>query len=106
MRRAAILVVPLLLLLVPAGAGAATKRERQRIGAERGVTAAATKAARVFTLSRGDEHALYGCLRAIVRGGAERVVDAGPGVEPGSLAVAGQRLYWTRDGVAQAAQAG
>jgi hypothetical protein len=35
----------------------------------------------------------------IVRGGSEHVVDPGPGVEHGSLAVAGRRLYWTRDGV-------
>jgi hypothetical protein len=36
-----------------------------------------------------------------VRGGEERVVDAGPGIEHFSLAVAGRRLYWMRDGVPQ-----
>jgi len=35
----------------------------------------------------------------IVRRGTEQVADAGPGVEHFSLAVAGRRLYWTRDGV-------
>ncbi len=33
-----------------------------------------------------------------VHGGREEVLDAGPGVEPGSLAVAGRRLYWTSGG--------
>ena len=32
--------------------------------------------------------------------GARRCSTPGPGVEPGSLAVAGRRLYWTRDGAA------
>ena len=41
----------------------------------------------------------------IVRGRRERVADAGPGIEPSSLAVAGGRLYWTRDGLPQSAQA-
>jgi hypothetical protein len=40
----------------------------------------------------------------LVRGGRERVVDAGPGIEPGSLAIAGRRLYWMRDGVPRTAQ--
>jgi len=40
----------------------------------------------------------------IVRGGRERVVDPGPGIEPGSIAIAGRRLYWMRDGVARTAQ--
>jgi hypothetical protein len=35
----------------------------------------------------------------IVRGEAEHVADAGPGIEHFSLAVAGRRLYWMRDGV-------
>jgi hypothetical protein len=35
----------------------------------------------------------------IVRGGGEQVADPGPGVEPFSLAVAGRRVYWMRDGV-------
>ena len=34
----------------------------------------------------------------IVRGGREQVVDPGPGIELFSLAVAGTRLYWMRDG--------
>ena len=34
-----------------------------------------------------------------VRGATEEVLDAGPGIEPGSLAIAGRRLYWTRDGL-------
>ena len=34
----------------------------------------------------------------VVRGGSERVVDPGPGVEHFSLAVAGRQLYWMRDG--------
>ena len=42
----------------------------------------------------------------VVAGREERVVDAGPGVEPGSLALAGARLYWTRDGLPQSAQLG
>ena len=172
-------------------AGAAGKRERERICAQRGATAAASPAARVFEVDRGGDHTLYGCLRAggrlqklaawfscecsvgdeiapgvellagrfvalthypscgpfpcetgpsytlrnlrsrrtvlpqgpvsqvvagqgfyayedgrvvLVRGASERVVDAGPGVEPGSLAIAGTRLYWTRDGLPQSAQ--
>jgi hypothetical protein len=36
-----------------------------------------------------------------VRGGVERVVDAGPGIERASLAAAGRRLYWMRDAVPQ-----
>jgi hypothetical protein len=36
-----------------------------------------------------------------VRGGEERVVDAGPGIEHFSLATAGRRLYWMRDGAPQ-----
>lgn len=36
-----------------------------------------------------------------VRGGVERVVDAGPGIERSSLAAAGRRLYWMHDGVPQ-----
>jgi hypothetical protein len=34
----------------------------------------------------------------IVRGGSEQVADPGPGIERFSLAVAGTRLYWMRDG--------
>jgi hypothetical protein len=37
----------------------------------------------------------------VVRRGVERVVDAGPGIEHFSLAAAGRRLYWMRDGVPQ-----
>jgi hypothetical protein len=33
-----------------------------------------------------------------VRRGREEVLDAGPGIEHFSLAVAGRRLYWMRDG--------
>jgi hypothetical protein len=172
-------------------AGAAGKRERERICAKRGATAAASATARVFEVDRDGDRTLYGCLRAggrlqalarwfscdcsvgddpapgvallagrfvalthhpscgpfpcetgpsytlhnlrsgravspqgpvsqvvpgegfyayedgrvvLVRGGAERVVDAGPGVEPGSLAIAGRRLYWMRDGLPQSAR--
>lgn len=35
--------------------------------------------------------------------GGEGVLDAGPGVDPTSLAVAGARVYWTRGGAAQSA---
>lgn len=49
---------------------------------------------------------------AFVRGSAlvasdaagERVLDPGPGIEPGSLAFAGSLLYWTRDGAARSAR--
>jgi hypothetical protein len=41
----------------------------------------------------------------VVRGRRERVVDDGPGVEHFSLAVAGDRLYWMRDGLPQSARA-
>jgi hypothetical protein len=34
------------------------------------------------------------------------VLDPGPGVEPGSLATAGNRIYWTRSGAAQTFLAG
>jgi hypothetical protein len=37
----------------------------------------------------------------LVRGGIERVVDGGPGIERSSLAAAGRRLYWMRDGAPQ-----
>jgi hypothetical protein len=37
----------------------------------------------------------------VVRGGAEQVADAGPGIERFSLAVAGTRLYWMRGGLPQ-----
>jgi hypothetical protein len=40
----------------------------------------------------------------MVRGRSQRVLDEGPGVEPGSLAVAGDRLYWIRDGEPQLAR--
>ena len=36
-----------------------------------------------------------------VRDGGEQVLDAGPGIEHFSLAAAGRRLYWMRDGVPQ-----
>jgi hypothetical protein len=32
----------------------------------------------------------------VARGTAQEVLDPGPGIEPGSLAAAGQRLYWMR----------
>jgi hypothetical protein len=35
-------------------------------------------------------------------GASDRVVDSGPGIELNSIAFAGNTLYWTRDGVAQA----
>jgi hypothetical protein len=42
----------------------------------------------------------------VVRGTAQEVLDPGPGIEPGSLAAAGQRLYWLRGGVPFTALAG
>jgi hypothetical protein len=42
----------------------------------------------------------------VVRGTAQEVLDPGPGVEPGSLAAAGQRLYWMRGGLPFTALAG
>jgi hypothetical protein len=39
-------------------------------------------------------------------GTAQEVLDPGPGVEPGSLAAAGQRLYWMRGGLPFTALAG
>jgi hypothetical protein len=35
--------------------------------------------------------------------GGEGVLDATPGIDPSSLAIAGARVYWTRGGVAQSA---
>ena len=59
MRRA---LLPLLVLLVlPATADAATKRER--ICAKRGATVERSATARVFEVDRSDQHTLYGCLR-------------------------------------------
>jgi hypothetical protein len=60
MRRA--LPLLLLLLLVPATADAATKRERTC--AQRGATVERSATARVFEVNRDDTHVLYGCLRA------------------------------------------
>jgi hypothetical protein len=37
-------------------------------------------------------------------GSADRVIDSGPGIAGGSLAVAGTTLYWIRDGAPQAFQ--
>ena len=189
MRRAIGLLL-LLGLALPATAAAATKQERRRVCAERGVTVASTASARVFEVDRDGNRALYGCLRAtgrlrllaswyscdcsvgddpapaaellagrfvaltrypscgpfpcetgptyalrnlksgrgvaplgpvsqveagrgfyayadgrvvIVLGGRERIADAGPGVELGSLAIAGTRVYWMRDGQPQTA---
>jgi hypothetical protein len=42
----------------------------------------------------------------VVRGTAQEVLDPGPGIDPGSLAAAGQRLYWLRGGVPFTALAG
>jgi len=191
-RRVATLALALILCAGAAQpAGAAGKRERERICAKRGATAASSATARVFEVDRDGDHTLYGCLRAggrlqslaswfscgcsvgdspapgvelhagvfvalthypscgpfpcetgpsytlsnlrskrtvspqgpvsqveagrgfyayedgrvvRVRRGAERVLDAGPGIEPGSLAIAGRRLYWTRDGQPHSAQ--
>ena len=65
MRRA---LLPLACLLLLAGwaqpAAAATKKERQRICAKRGVTQASSPAARVFVVSRDFDHSLYGCMRS------------------------------------------
>jgi len=42
----------------------------------------------------------------VVAGEAQQVLDPGPGVEAGSLAAAGDRLYWLRDGAPFTALAG
>ena len=53
----------------------------------------------VTEVVRGRGFFVFGDGRVvIVRGGRERIVDEGP-VEPRSIAVAGRRVYWTRDGV-------
>ena len=62
--RRALLLLPVLLLLAPASADAATKRERTC--AKRGVTVERSATARVFEVDRGGDRTLYACMR---RGG-------------------------------------
>ena len=182
--RSAFLLAALAALLAGAPAQAATHRER--VCAQRGITAASSASARVFEVDRGGDRTLYGCLRrggrlrtlaswfscdcsvgdetapsaeliagvfvelthhpscgpfdceagpsyalrnlrsgrtaapvgpvsqiergtgwfayadervVRVRSREETVLDPGPGVEPGSLAIAGRRLYWTARGL-------
>ena len=47
-----------------------------------------------------------GEVRLLALGGGARTLDAGPGVDERSLAVAGGRLYWVRDGVVYTATIG
>ena len=64
MRRAALPLACLLLLFASAApADAATKKERQRVCAKRGVTYASSQAARVFEVGQ-DDRSLYGCMRS------------------------------------------
>jgi hypothetical protein len=193
-----LIIATLAVLLCAAAAqpaGAATRKERERVCAHRGFTVAKSPTARLFETDRGGDRTLYGCLRAggrlqtlaswfscdcsvgdetgpsaeliaghfalltatsdscgpvpsgeectvstsyalrnlrsrrdfspqgevsqiatgagffayvdgrvvVVRGGRELMADAGPGIEPGSLALAGPRLYWMRDGLPQSA---
>jgi hypothetical protein len=62
------LLAPLACLLLLAAwgrpAGAATKKERQRICAKRGFTHASSKVARVFEVDRDGDRSLYGCMRS------------------------------------------
>jgi hypothetical protein len=65
MKRTAIPLACLLLLAAWAQpAAAATKKERQRICAKRGVTYASSQVARVFEVDRDGDRSLYGCMRA------------------------------------------
>ena len=49
-------------------------------------------------VARGATFAFTDGRVLLVQRGEARVVDPGPGIEPGSLALARTRLYWTRDG--------
>jgi hypothetical protein len=65
MRRVVLPIAFLLVLAAWAEPGvAATKKERQRICANRGLTVASSKAARVFEVDRRGDHSLYGCMRS------------------------------------------
>jgi hypothetical protein len=65
MRRVVLPLACLLLLAACAQpAAAATKKERQRICAKRGVTYASSKVARVFEVDRQSYRTLYGCMRS------------------------------------------
>jgi hypothetical protein len=50
-------------------------------------------------VARGATFAFADGRVVLVEGGSERVVDPGPGIEDGSLALSRTRLYWTRDGL-------
>jgi hypothetical protein len=65
MKRALLPLACLLLLAAYAQpAAAATKKERQRICAKRGVTQASSQTARVFAVDSDGDHSLYGCMRS------------------------------------------
>jgi hypothetical protein len=65
MRRAALPIAILLVLAAWAQpAAAATKKERERICAKRGFTAASSKTVRVFEVDRAGDRAMYGCMRS------------------------------------------
>jgi hypothetical protein len=49
-------------------------------------------------VARGGTFAFADGRVVVVDGGGERVVDPGPGIEDGSLALSRTRLYWTRAG--------
>lgn len=61
-------ILPIAFLLVLAAwaqpAAAAPKKERERICAKRGSTAASSKTVRVFEVDRDGDRAIYGCMRS------------------------------------------
>jgi hypothetical protein len=73
-------------------------KTRVEVGTEGDVTDVVKLGARRFAYVDGRV--------VVVRGTAQEVFDPGPGIEPGSLAAAGQRLYWLRGGVPFTALAG
>jgi hypothetical protein len=73
-------------------------KTRVEVGTESDVTDVVKLGARRFAYVDGRV--------VVVRGTAQEVLDPGPGIEPGSLAAAGQRLYWVRGGVPFTALAG
>jgi hypothetical protein len=64
--RSALIPIACLLAVVATAqpAAAATRKERQRICAKRGVTVASSRWARVFVVDRGGNQSMYGCMRA------------------------------------------
>jgi hypothetical protein len=53
----------------------------------------------VQVVARGRHVAYVDGRVVLVTGDEERVLDPGPGVEDGSLALSPARLYWAREGV-------